>query len=938
MSTKTKKTITILGIVIFVIAASLVITAIVLFTTQKKEPQHAFGNVVSYNGELYYWKYSKDSFSSEEASGGHYEYRVDTTNQLVCRHENGEESVIVFENGAENICIVGDRIFYQVFLSEPYNLYRNDEIYKIKSCSLTGEDIIEYGDGILLGLIENDKYLITQFEDEGICSVNTQTWDKTVISVDSFLICAEDSVICYRSNNDESGFNEEFTIHSISGDGQSIKTLYTEKASTMPIVIQKQKDSDSVLRGYFEIKVPFIYNNKLFYMFDFISGTFTQAHTVGRITSIDLNTGDASEILGNVDWQMGSYFNIDINSDDEAVIAYKDYISNLDHWNIIDENDFSEFSDENNNINENEDNLLKVWYCEEIEDREYIFLTSGIYIRLNGMYSMFQFEKCALFEKDLNTGECSMIYSSTDPDNYTDLAERGPIIIKAGEEIDCDDYLFSAPDTWEDAFAYKKLSASTFFYFVDEHQQSGIDKDSDNWHYRLSLNLIDEPEPAKQPHSDGTIYYSYILAKLKRDEEEKLIEAKYSSTISDAEDDHDYMMTCFKMLKDGLKAKPGTEIKPLEYSDLDGTAWYTIADDGTVFNFNVFDVDANIISATMSINGEFNPEKVTIQMTGNMGQLQWNRINDNSMTSNKYFNDDNTFGYGSLECIDNNKLIITMTTGTNSEHVILDGLTFVNVYVPRGEEKEYISGKIKESCEYFEISLPDCWEGLYTCEKSADSLTFFHAESMKNGYGGHICTIKIMEVEDYESMGFEYWTPVRKFIANGAEKYICFITPTGEEYSPRLYEQYKAISQGRDAALSTLSAATTEVKLEKFDIGLTSEKYVGTNENGDHFELILKWVESSDLEWVVSTARADLVFCPISSNKKEKFQAIVFKSKNGYGFTYDNYYSSDSVVNYASGNGEIEINGDTIRLNLKDVTGDLPVDEGGAITLTSEIS
>ena len=67
------------------------------------------GNVVRYRGNIYYWKYNTESFDSN-GTFAYYPHRQ-TENQLICRHEDGSEDLLLSAKGYGPIFIVGDRIY-----------------------------------------------------------------------------------------------------------------------------------------------------------------------------------------------------------------------------------------------------------------------------------------------------------------------------------------------------------------------------------------------------------------------------------------------------------------------------------------------------------------------------------------------------------------------------------------------------------------------------------------------------------------------------------------------------------------------------------------------------------------------------------------------------------------------------------------------------------
>lgn len=91
------------------------------------------GNVVGYRGNVYYWKYSGKSLASDGLFA-FYPYVQTAENQLICRHADGTEEVILSAAGNGPIFLVGDRIY---LTADGVNLY---------SVNLEGEDRVEHGD------------------------------------------------------------------------------------------------------------------------------------------------------------------------------------------------------------------------------------------------------------------------------------------------------------------------------------------------------------------------------------------------------------------------------------------------------------------------------------------------------------------------------------------------------------------------------------------------------------------------------------------------------------------------------------------------------------------------------------------------------------------------------------------------------------------------
>lgn len=90
------------------------------------------GNVVGYRGNYYYWKYNSQSVSSDGLYA-YYPYVQSAVNQLVCRSEEGSETVLLEARGNGPIFIVGDRIYLK---EDGVNLF---------SVNLEGGDRTDHG-------------------------------------------------------------------------------------------------------------------------------------------------------------------------------------------------------------------------------------------------------------------------------------------------------------------------------------------------------------------------------------------------------------------------------------------------------------------------------------------------------------------------------------------------------------------------------------------------------------------------------------------------------------------------------------------------------------------------------------------------------------------------------------------------------------------------
>lgn len=78
--------------------------------------------VVQYGGDVYYWKYNKESFE-HQALWASYKPVPTAQNQLVCRREDGSEEIILTACAKGNLYFMGDRLYFESLLSENNTRY-----------------------------------------------------------------------------------------------------------------------------------------------------------------------------------------------------------------------------------------------------------------------------------------------------------------------------------------------------------------------------------------------------------------------------------------------------------------------------------------------------------------------------------------------------------------------------------------------------------------------------------------------------------------------------------------------------------------------------------------------------------------------------------------------------------------------------------------------
>lgn len=366
-----------------------------------------YGNVVSYNDCLYYWKYNANSFSKDECAFANYGYNEKANNQLVCRTKDGKENVILTTNGFYNIAIVNDVIYYQT-ADDPYHL-------SIKSCTINGDPLQNIDEGQLCGVIDNGKYIVYQENyDSGVHSIDTSTNALKNISNDKFLICSNDSVICTKTNQFEKLSEQEISIYKINGDGSNKEELYVNRANELDS-IKSITENDYYEEGYLDISLPYIKNDNFYFIFQHIAGTGHVTQSC-RSVRINLDTRVSAELKITYYEDSGALQKSSINDAD-----YQEYIENYYNKKVLNNSDYSDFSNlELGEFGAEGSGVLMPEYYETIGDKQYILLTCGDFISWNGWRQTYEFQKCALYEKDLSSGKVIKIYDTTESNDNND--------------------------------------------------------------------------------------------------------------------------------------------------------------------------------------------------------------------------------------------------------------------------------------------------------------------------------------------------------------------------------------------------------------------------------------------------------------------------------------------------------------------------------------
>ena len=369
----------------------------------------SFGNVIADDQSIYYWRYNGDSFSHEPATFAYYNYSASATNELVRRDADGTETVTLRTCGAGELALANGRIYYQEYTED--SLYGN---CRIMSCLPDGSDSRYLGEGKLKGITDRGQYVIAVRQSTGGAEiVSIHTADEAIITVtdNRFLICSDSEVICTKEtgDSDAGASGRAITVCAIRGDGSGERELYTNRAGEL---LETLRDPEGTGGGFggVEINSPYILENTLYYVFAHVDGTahITQSCAVLKI---DLGTGATVVLDSQLEWDSGK---IRMLSGDSADLLYADYINDFYHGNVLEPSDYAGFSTLEQNTGSVEEGSLRVYYYNRIGAKEYVLLTYGDFISWMGWRDQYQFVKCALYEKDSNTGAAVLLFDSSD--------------------------------------------------------------------------------------------------------------------------------------------------------------------------------------------------------------------------------------------------------------------------------------------------------------------------------------------------------------------------------------------------------------------------------------------------------------------------------------------------------------------------------------------
>lgn len=171
------------------------------------------GNVVRYQGSLYYWKYNSESFNSPATFAYYYPVQS-TVNQLVCRHEDGSEEILLSTQGNGPIFIVGGRIYLEK---------DNTTLFSVK---LDGSDRVEHGIFEPWAADEASGTLIgtSYAQGGGVYLLRAEDHKLVKVSDEGYTFLGAIDGYCYYTST-SSGKAPGFTLFRVSIDGSEVTEL-----------------------------------------------------------------------------------------------------------------------------------------------------------------------------------------------------------------------------------------------------------------------------------------------------------------------------------------------------------------------------------------------------------------------------------------------------------------------------------------------------------------------------------------------------------------------------------------------------------------------------------------------------------------------------------------------------------------------------------------
>lgn len=229
------------------------------------------GNAVRYRGNVYYWKYNGQSLS-DTGSFAYFPYVHQTTNQLICRHGDGSEDVLLSARGNGPIFIVGGRI------------YLEEDGVDLFSVDLKGGNRVDHGDFEPWAADESGGTLIGSYgTDGGVYVLKGKDHTLSTVNPEGRYFLGTIDGYCYYSSVDTQGIPRAI-LWKTSVDGSETTNLSAVEGSV------------DWLAGGFNIYQVTKSGDQIYYSYGYYAGTggFFQQ---GGINCVDLEGNETRTVV-----------------------------------------------------------------------------------------------------------------------------------------------------------------------------------------------------------------------------------------------------------------------------------------------------------------------------------------------------------------------------------------------------------------------------------------------------------------------------------------------------------------------------------------------------------------------------------------------------------------------------------------------------------------
>lgn len=383
-----------------------------LITEERMQAENeGVGNVIQgEDGSIYYWKYQKSSFE-ETGTLAQYQALPGMKNALIKRELSGEEKTVFEAEGAGEIAVTEEKIFYE----KPID---NMAGTKICSYDRRSGDITEIENGKLKTATE--EYIIcSDLYEEEVYSLGISDEEKTKLA-DGRYLAIKDGFIYYQMAGTD---RDKVTLARIKPDGSDEKELCTvglDEEMRVGDLVGSATIAFMIFRGK---DIYFSYGTyggtALMYQGGKIARYIGEEEKVEDLTPEEWDALKAADFVVNADGTIdeeyigeelydtppmaeyytadGSVFYYAENGTPEEIITQEDYAS-------VGEGICGQATD---------DTALTLKYVEKFGEKVYFFMDSGEKQIRGGAgwrYS-YKLQSGAMLEKDLSTGEVTTLYT-----------------------------------------------------------------------------------------------------------------------------------------------------------------------------------------------------------------------------------------------------------------------------------------------------------------------------------------------------------------------------------------------------------------------------------------------------------------------------------------------------------------------------------------------